>query len=244
VNVSNDTITVTHTTENFVGSVVGTPLYYNVTTSTGYFATNPRGVVFLKELVSSNTSTSTFKVSATPDGTVIDLEASMSGTFQLANSARTFAGNNVNPTTESSITVVRDEAKVFDGANDGSSGGSTGRVATQSSYSGTSISAVADDGTLDWYVGAMVRYTTTGSAASGLTADATYFVDTVFQSGTTTTYVFTLRALPETTSPVITVSGGSGTQKFTKIGVSIDRDIFHVRNHGLLEKDMVLYAHP
>jgi hypothetical protein len=39
VNATADTITVTHGTENFFGRTLGTPLYYNVTTGSGYFAT-------------------------------------------------------------------------------------------------------------------------------------------------------------------------------------------------------------
>jgi hypothetical protein len=243
VNVSNDTITVTHTTENFVGSAVGTPLYYNVTTSSGYFADNPRGVVFIKELVSTNSSTSTFTVSATPDGSVIDLTASMSGTFQLANQARAFAGNNDNELTQTTLTLINDTAQTFDGANE------TGNIATVGSYSAGNVNIVPNSGLADlgWYPGTMVQYKTTGSAASGLTANETYFIDSVFQQGVSTTYTMTLRTQPTgfAGSALLTsISGGTGTQTFTKIGVSLTKDFIHIQNHGLTEFDMLKYAYP
>jgi hypothetical protein len=249
-NVTNDTITVTHTTENFVGQPVGTPLYYDVATSSGYFFTNPRGVVFLKELVSSSSSTSTFKASATPDGDVIDITASMSGTFQLANQARTFAGNNVDSATEQTITIIKDTAVVFNGANDTSFTTSAGvtqnGVCTVTSYSGSlvNVSVTADAG-LAYYTGSMVRYSTTGSAASGLTNNTTYFIDTFLPGGSANTFSFTLKNLPGTTGTVISsISGGSGTQTFTAIGVSTDKDVFHVKDANYAVGDMLRYSYP
>ena len=82
VDSATDTISVSHSTENFQGKAIGTPLYYNVTTSSNYFATNPRGVVFLKTNATLGTISSTFQVSALPDGDAIDITASMTGTFQ------------------------------------------------------------------------------------------------------------------------------------------------------------------
>jgi hypothetical protein len=246
VNVTNDTITVTHTTENFVGRLVGTPLYYNVTTSAGYFADNPRGVVFLKELVSSSTTTSTFTVSAVPDGEVIDLTASMSGTFQLANQARTFAGNNTNPATETTITVINDEAKNVDAVTSTSVAGADGTVCTVTSYSAGLITTTVDAAgvILDFYTGAMVVYTTTGAAATGLTNNRTYFIDSFNRSGTSDTYIFTLKELPNSPSAITSISGGTGTQKFTRIGISPDKDVFHVRNNGYVAGDMLRYTFP
>jgi hypothetical protein len=90
----------------------------------------------------------------------------------------------------------------------------------------------------------MVLYTTTGSAASGLTNNTTYFIDTFFQQGATSTYSFTLRTLPSPAGAAVTPSGGTGTQKFTAIGVSIDRDIFHVKDHGFTVGDMLRYDPP
>jgi hypothetical protein len=241
VNVTNDTITVTHTTENFVGRPVGTPLYYNVTTSTGYFATNPRGVVFLKELVSSSTTTSTFKVSAVPDGDIIDLTASMSGTFQLANQARTFAGNNVDATSQVSFTVAQGAKVSFEANNSGELHGN--RLSTVASYSGSLINVTTTAGAgLGYYTGAMVFYSTTGSAASGLTNNTTYFIDTFFPTGTDT-YSFTIKPLP-TSSAVTSISGGSGTQTFTRIGLSFDKEVVHVRNSSFAVGDLIEYSYP
>ena len=242
-NVTNDTITVTHGTENFVGQPVGAPLYYDVSTSSGYFFTNPRGVVFLKELVSSSSSTSTFKVSATPDGDVIDITASMSGTFQLANQARTFAGNNLNPLTQTTLTVLQDTAIVFDGGNQGYAGAETNGLCNVEGYSGTILVSTTAGAGLDYYVGAMVRYNTTGSAASGLTNNTTYFINSIVANATPNLYNITIKALPDSAS-ALAPTGGSGTQTFTKIGVSVDKDIVHVKDANFAVKDMIEYSFP
>ena len=251
VNTTADTITVTHGTETFASRTLGTPLYYNLTVpaSSGYFFDNPRGVVFLKTTTALNSPAgqSTFQVSATPDGATIDIVSNMSGTFQLANQARTFSGNNVNPATEVSITIVNDAAKSFDGANDGSTNGLLSNIVTVASYSGGGlVNATTDSGTanLDFYTGRMVRYTTTGAAATGLTNNTTYFIDTFFQQGATNTYSFTLRTLPSPAGAAVTPSGGTGTQKFTGIGISVDRDIFNVKDHGYVVGDMLRYDPP
>jgi hypothetical protein len=243
---ANDTITVTHTTENFVGRPVGTPLYHNVTTASGYFADNPRGIVFLKTVDSLASGSSTFQVSTTPDGDPIDIQASMTGTFQLANQARLFAGNNLDPDTQTLVPIVNDAAKTFDGDN---SGGSTPTTVTSTvtSYSGSLVNVTGDAGTavLNYYTGAMLKYTTTGSAASGLTNNATYFVDTFLQSGSTNNFSFTLKNLPGAAGTTIsTISGGTGTQKFQLIGISPDRDIVHITNHGYAAGDMLRYDYP
>jgi hypothetical protein len=240
VNAAADTISVTHTTENFQGKPIGTPLYYNVTTSSNYFADNPRGVVYLKTNNTLGTLSSTFQVSAVPDGTAIDITASMTGTFQLANQARTFAGNNVDLTTEQTLAVVNDAPKEFNGANAG------GKFGTCTSFPGTStvnVSSGSGLADLTWYEGAMVFYTTTGTAAAGLSNNTTYFVTNFFQQGTSTTYSFSLKPLP--TSPaIVTISGGTGTHTFTQIGVSVDRDVFHVFNNGYVVNDMLRYDYP
>jgi hypothetical protein len=245
-NVSADTITVTHGLETFAGRPVGTPLYYNLTVpaSSGYFFDNPRGVVFLKttNALNSPAGQSTFQVSATPDGTVIDIVSSMSGTFQLANQARAFAGNNLNPDSQVEITIVNETPKVLDAANDGA--GITGnRVATLVNYSGSLINTTADSGSLDWYQGTMVQYTA-DSAASGLTLNATYWVDTFISTGGAN-YSFTLRTAPGAgAGSVVSASGGTGTQKFTKIGVSLTADVFHIKNNNFVIKDLVKYEYP
>jgi hypothetical protein len=239
-NASADTITVTHTTENFQGKPIGTPLYYNITTGTGYFFDNPRGVVFLKTVGTLGTLTSTFQVSAVPDGDAIDIVASMTGTIQLANQARTFPGNNINVTTETAVAIVNDAVKVFDGTNTGdgvgtvTSGGISGQNVTVSSASALQNL---------WYTGTMVFYSTDGSPATGLTNNTTYFVNTFFQQGVSNLYTFDLKDLPS--GAVKTgLSGGTGTQTFTKIGVSLDRDVFHIKNHGYAANDMLRYDYP
>jgi len=235
VNVNAETITVAHGTENFSGKTLGTPLYYDVQTSSGYFATNPRGVVYLKTIDTLGTSTSTFQVSAVPDGTPINLESSMTGTFQLANQARVFAGNNINPVTQTTITIVNDEAQAFDGSN------SEGATGTVTNYSAGNVS-LSSTVTLPWYSGSMLLYTTTGSAASGLSNNVTYWIDSIFNLGNNN-YVMTLKATP-TGSVITSISGGTGTQTFKSIGISLDKDIFHLKNNGFTQYDMLRYAAP
>ena len=254
VNTTNDTIIVNHGTETFAGRPLGTPLYYNLTVpaSSGYFLDNPRGVVFLKTIDALNTPVgqSTFQVSATPDGEAIDIVSSMSGTFQLANQARTFAGNNVNPINQVDITVVNGEQKIFDGANDRTTFGGvalTNKSGTITAASGGLLSFTPDSGVanLDFYPGSMVLYTTTGSAYTGLVAtNTTFWVEDVFLASGTS-YRITLRTGPGSTGSVITsITGGSGTHKLSAIGVSVDKDIMHVQNHGFAVGDMVRYTYP
>jgi len=239
VSTAADTITVTHTTENFVGLPTGTPLYYDVVTSAGYFNTNPRGVVFLKTLTSSTTGASTFTVSTVPDGTVIDLTAAMTGTFQRANQARTFAGNNISTTTQTALTLVSDSPQVIDAAND------LGITATVQSYSGSLITVTSDSGlpNLGWFPNAMLQYTTTGSAASGLTNGASYWIDTVNQSGSTNNFLITIKSSP-TGSALTSISGGSGTQRFRRIGIDLATDTFCINSHGYIIGDMIKYDYP
>ena len=245
VDTVNDTITVTHGAETFASKPLGTPLYYNlsVAASSGYFLTNPRGVVFLKTTTALNNpaGTSIFQVSATPDGDAIDIVSSMSGTFQLANQARTFAGNNVDPANEVTFTVVENAVNVFDGAN------TLGSTSTVSLFSGTTVQMQNDAGSgvnTGLYVGAMVFYNTTGSAASGLTNNTTYFVRSLTNIGGLQGLVqITIGALPDSTT-AITISGGSGTQTFKKIGVSIDKDIFHVPGNDYITGSMLRYRYP
>ena len=246
VNTANDTIIVTHGAETFANKPIGTPLYYSLSAaaSSGYFFTNPRGVVFLKTVNSLNVSgVSTFQVSEVPNGDPIDIVSSMTGTFQLANQARTFAGNNDNSNTQITLPLVSDAAKVFDGAND------LGNIATQSSYSGSNVVLSPNSGVADlgWYPGTMLLYSTTGSAASGLTNGETYFVDSIFQQGVSVNYTMTLRNLPTGVAGsalISSISGGTGVQTFKKIGVSTTKEYFHIQNHGYTEFDMLKYNFP
>jgi hypothetical protein len=243
VSTINNTITVAHSTENFAGQVLGTPLYYAVTSGGGYFSTNPRGVVFLKSIGTLGTSTSTFQVSATPDGDVIPITAALAGTFQLANQARTFAGNNLNSLTQSTLTVLRESSIEFDGGNRGYAGLETNGLCTVEGYAGTILVSTTAGAGLDYYVGAMVRYNTTGSAASGLTNNRTYFIASFTTTATPNQYRITIKELP-TDASALAPTGGSGDQTFTKIGVSTDKDIVHIRDSSYAVKDMLEYTFP
>ncbi len=248
VDVVADTITVTHGTETFAGQPLGTPLYYSLTipASSGYFSTNPRGVVFLKTTNSLNipAGKSTFQVSETPDGDAIDIVSTMAGTFQLANQARTFAGNNVNPLTQTNLTIQKETAIEFDGGNQGYAGAIvTNGVCSVEGYAGTILVSTTAAAGLDYYVGAMVVYNTTGSAASGLTNNETYFISSFTNATAPDQYRITLKALP-TDASNLAPTGGSGTQTFTKIGVSITKDIVHVKNSNFAVKDLIQYSFP
>jgi hypothetical protein len=241
VSTTANTITVSHGTENFSGLKVGTPLYYDVVSGSGYFAQNPRGVVFLKTTDGLSTSFSTFKVSVLPDGDEILIEASISGTFQVSDLSRTFAGNNINVNTQNSLEVFEEAPTIFDGANN------LGSISTVSIYSGTTIQMENNAGSSQdtgLYPGAMVQYSTTGSAASGLVNNETYFIRSISTIGGLAGLVnITIGALPDSTS-AITVSGGTGTQTFKKIGVSVTKDIWHVPGNTYGLGDMVRYTYP
>ena len=234
-NLVDGTITVAHGTENFSGLQIGAPLYYDVVAGGGYFSLNPRGIVFIKTTDGLGISSSTFKVSALPDDEPIAIPTTMTGTFQLANQARTFAGNNINPVDEVTVDIIKDTPLDFDGAN---TAGSSGNV---TSYSGSLVNVTQEgDIAMEWYFGTMVYYTTTGTAASGLTNNTTYFIDSFFSTGGTN-YAFTLKALPTGTT-ITSISGGTGTQNFKQIGVSSDKNIFHLKDNGFEKNDMLEYT--
>ena len=246
ISTTNNTITVAHSTENFSGQVLGTPLYYAVTNGAGYFATNPRGVIFLKTTTGLGTSSSTFQVSATPDGAVIPITATLAGTFQLANQARTFAGNNVNPVTQTELTIQKETPFVFDGGNQGfDTGNQTNGVCTVEGYSASILVSVTAGAGLDYYVGAMVRYDASGgSAPAALTSGNTYFIASFTTTVTPNQYRITIKDLPTDATALAPTGGTATTQTFTKIGVSTSKDIIHVRNANFAEKDMVQYTFP
>ena len=240
VNTIGNTITVAHSTENFSALNLGAPLYYDVSTSAGYFNTKPRGVVFLKTVDALGSASSTFQVSEVPNGDAISIEASMSGTFQISNQSRLFAGNNVDPASQILLDVTRTDAIAFEGANDGAVLGNG--LSTVTSFSGSLVNVSTTEGAgLEYYSGAMVFYTG-ASAASGLVNNTTYFIDSFFSTGTDT-YAFTLKPTP-TGATITSISGGIGPHTFTRIGVSIDRDIFHFRDANFAEKDMIEYEFP
>ena len=244
-NSTNKTVTVNHTSENFVGLPIGAPLYYNVSAASGYFNTYPRGVVYLANNSNNNSlasGTSTFSVSTVPGGAAIDIPVFPNGTFQKASDAALFAGNNNQISGQYTLNVFENAGAVVDGSN------TTGSLSTVNTYSSTIIQLNNDAGTPvspELYVGAMVFYTTTGSAASGLTANTTYFVTYYNEpAGSSVPGFFQIKVATAPGGTDITVSGGSGTQKFRKIGVSVDRDIIHSVNHGFISGDMVRYSYP
>ena len=245
-NISTDTVTVTHTAESFLGKQIGTPLYYNVAAaSPSYFATNPRGVVFLKSTNLLGASSSEFQVSATPGGTAIDLTVTLTGTFQLADQARLFAGNNVDTTNQTSLPVVLNAAAVFDGANNL---GSTSTV--NSAANGSAIIQMTNNAgsTVDTglYVNAMVRYSTTGTAITNLTNNTTYWVTSVFlpAGGAAAGLIQIQISATPGGSTIVMGSGYTGTHTFQKIGVSVDKDYLHIPSHNLAVGDMVKYTYP
>jgi hypothetical protein len=243
---ANKTITVLHSSEGFAGKKIGTPIYHNVLAASGYFNTYPRGIVFLADntynSLGTASATSTFSVSATPGGTPLDIPSYPNGTFQLANNSYWFAGNNLDTTDPLTVALTTDSPKLIDGAN------ATGSIGTVNTYSGTIIQINNDAGSTispDLYIGAMVFYTTTGTAASGLTNNTTYWVTYYNEpAGASVPGFFQIKVSATVGGADISISGGTGTQKFRKIGVSLDKDIFHIRNHGFVAKDMVQYTYP
>jgi hypothetical protein len=253
-NPTTNQITVAHTTENFVGLSIGSPLYHNITTAGGYFASNPRGVVFLKSLDTSNVNGSIFTVSEVPNGSVIPVPNALTGTFQKANEARLFAGNNINSATEISINLVEEAEKTFNGTNTG------GQFLNNCSFSGSNVTGASGSGVadLDLYQGLMVKYETTGTpptinaggdasnggSTTSLVNGRTYFIESSFQVGSSINYVTTLKEFPTSASNINFTSTGSGTHTFTVIGIATDKDIIHLKNHGYVIGDMLRYTYP
>ena len=238
-NILNKTISVAHSTENFSALKIGAPLYYDVV-GPGYFATRPRGVVFLKTTTGVGSGASTFQVSAIPNGDPINIDGEISGTFQIANQARVFAGNNSNSDTQVVLDLNSGSPIEFEGANDASL--FENGIATVTSFSGSLINVSVTAGVgLDYYTGAMVTYTAS-SAASGLTVGQQYFIDSFFSTGTDT-FAFTLKPTPDGIA-ISSISGGIGPHVFTRAGVSVLRDIWHFRDSNFALRDMLEYLHP
>jgi hypothetical protein len=252
---ANKTITVLHSSETFVGKVIGTPLYHNVIASSGYFQTYPRGIVYLADNTFNvlGASTSTFSVSSIPGGTPIDIPSYPNGTFQLASNASLFAGNNLDLVNQITLAPTIASAREFDGTN------TAGSLSTVNTYSGTIIQLNNDAGTTissGHYISSMVQYTNaggtpptisiSGASAGSLVNNATYFVTYYNEPAGASVpgfYQIKISATPGSGEITMT-SNGSGTQKFRKIGVSVDRDIFHVPLHNLTVGDMVRYVYP
>jgi hypothetical protein len=231
VNTSEDSVTVAHTSENFNGLSVGSALSYDLTSASGYFQQNPRGVVFLKTNNTLGTSNSTFQVSQVPDGDAIDITSNMSGIFQIADLAASFAGNNESTENQTNVSFTRGTAYEFDGDN------SASNSFTVSSISG--LGNITLSAATDWLEGQMVFYSTTGVAATGLTNNTTYWVTATNPSTT----IINVSDEPGGTT-ITSASGGTGAQTFASVSVSLDRNILAVPGHDFEESDMVLYNYP
>ena len=346
VDINENTITVSLVSgEDWSGLKLGDPLYYSVTVASGFFNQNPRGVVFINDVsgVDQANQTATFQVSALPDGDPINITSNITGFFQIADQARTFAGNNIDGDTQIDIEIDVGQELFFDGNNDGfidegqtvfnvTNDGSgayvingdsnpnltlergvtytfnidasghpfwiqtvpapydpnniyntgvtnngtdngvitfqvasnapddlyyvcqfhsamTGSIsvvdgetteATVIGYAGSTITVGSSTQSLDFYEGAMLRYNTTDAAPNELTDGATYFVNSFSASQTPGLFTMTIAELPEGNAINFT-STGSGTQTFNRIGVSVDKDIVHIRDAGFQEDEMVEY---
>jgi hypothetical protein len=243
-NISSNTVTVTHGSESFLAKPVGTPLYYNVSAASGHFSTTPRGIVYLASNDLLGASSSEFKVSLTPGGTELDLTVTVTGTFQLANNAVLFAGNNTDSVGQTILPLSESAPGVFDGANN------LGTTSTVNSFSnGSSIFQMqnnAGSGTATGLsVGSMIKYSTTGTAAGGLTNNTTYWITyiNIVVSVAPGLVQIKVAATPGGSDIVIS-SQGSGTHSIQQIGVSTDKDIFYIPLHGLTQGDLVKYAYP
>jgi len=246
----NGTITVIITSgdeENWSALQYGDPLYYSVDIGSGYFQANPRGVVFIKSVAGIDTvnNAATFQISQVPDGDFLPVLANMTGYFQIADQAKTFAGNNVNELNQTTVNLERGPEFFFDGGNQGYDGEQLDppdNTSTVIGYTGTNISLFTSQGNLGYYVGAMLFYESTGDAATGLTNNTTYFVTAFSEGASSGLYNMSVAEFPGGND--ISISGGTGTQTFSKIGVSIDKDIVHVRDSNFAEDDMLEYNYP
>ena len=235
VDTTADTITVLHGSENFQGRPLGTPLQYNFNSVDGYFAVNPRGVVYLKTINQLGTVSSTFQVSVVPDGDPIDLTGNITGTIQLADLSTTFAGNNLDTVNQITVNLFADPQIEFDGDN------SESQTFTVSSFAGAS-GIITFTAPTNWVQGQMILYSTTGVAASNLINNTTYWVSAV----NVTTNQINISDNPGNIgiSNVLNISGGTGTHTFRSISVSTDKDIISIPGHNFQEADMVRYRYP
>ena len=227
----------------------GDPLYYSVTAGGGFFQQNPRGVVFIGNVdqVDATNNTATFQVSQLPEGSAIPILANMQGIFQIADQARTFAGNNVNEQTQIELQLEAGQAFLFDGGNQGYDGDPedpVSNVGTVTGFSGANITLFTSEGFLDYYVGAMLKFTTDGTPPAGLVNNGTYFVTSFTPGVAAGTFTMTVAEFPNDQN--ISPTGGSGgpNERFSKIGVSVDKDIVHIKDSFFDLKDMLEYSFP
>ena len=231
VSTESDEITVSHVSENFLGRPIGTPLQYEIVSPDGYFLTNPRGVVYIKTIGQLGASVSTFQVSAVPNGPAINILNNITGSMQLANLAPTFAGSNLDTINQSITTTFKNTAYEFDADN------GSGATFTVSSITG--LGNITFTANTNWAIGQMVLYSTTGGAATGLTNNTTYWVSALNAQ----TNLINISDSPGGIT-LTSISGGSGTQTFKAISVSLDRDVIAIPGHDFQEADLVKYAYP
>ena len=245
VNTTSDTFTVTHGAENFVGAKIGMPIYYSIVASSGFFFTNPRGIVYLASNNSLGTNSSEFTVSQVPGGTAIDLTTAMTGSFRKATLATTFAGNNTDLQNELTLPVTEGNNLVFDGSN------TLGSVSTVNSTStGSAIIQMQNQAgsgvSTGLVVGSMVLVSSTNTVPAGLTNNTTYWVSSFNLVVDIAPGLVQIKLAASPGGADIILSNGSYSGTFTVrgIGVSIDRDVFYITNHGLVTGDMVRYIYP
>ena len=230
---------------------VGSPLYYSVQAGSGYFQANPRGIVFIKNVDQINVvnGTATFQLSQFPNGAALAVLANMTGFFRIADQARTFPGNNVDVENQIELSLFRENSFVFDGGNQGYDGELSDPPNNSSEvfgYSGSNISIFSSEGILDYYPGAMLKYTTNGTPPGGLQNNTTYFVKTFAPGpgGGAGLYVITLCNYPGEDAIIVDGAQASGSQIFNKIGVSTDKNIIHVKNSSFVTGDLIEYIPP
>jgi hypothetical protein len=251
-NATDRTFTVTFpqgATEEWLNIKEGDPLYHSINAGSGYFQSSPRGVVFIKavDLVDATQGTATFQVSSIPGGTPLPLIANITGTFKVANQAVTFPGNNVDASTQIALDVIIEDSFIFDGGNQGYDGEPAeppNNDATVLGWSGTNISLFTSEGDLDYYEGAMLLYTTDGTPPTGLTNNTTYFVTSFAPGVSAGLYDMSIAEYPGEAAITTNGSTATGSQSFSKIGVSPDKDILHVKDAGFIVGDMVEYIPP
>ena len=230
VNITTNKITVTHATENFLNLTIGEPLQYFASAPDGYFAENPNGIVYLDSVDELGEQTSTFTVSATPNGETLDIQTNFSGTFQRADLVARVPGDNLDPGTQFNFLLENGAPFSFDGDN------SEGQTYTVQNASG--LGNIQFTANTNWTSGQMVLYVAGATPITGLTTNTTYFVNATNAQ----TNLINISDTPNGDT-ITAISGGAGST-FRAISVSVDRDVIAVPGHNFQEADMVLYSYP
>jgi len=246
---ANGTITVSFPDEDWSSLKIGDPIYHSVNAASGYFQNNPRGVVFIKSINNIDTvsKTITFEVSRIPDGTRENISNGMGGFFQIADQARTFPGNNVDPESQIDVLLFEDQPFIFDGGNQGYDGDPEdppNNTSTATSFNNETITVFTAQGILDYYPGAMLRYNTTGNPAIGLQNNTTYFVTSSEPGITAGFFNISIAEFPDSNNIETLPPSGTQTHTFSKIGISLDKNIVHIRDSAFVRGDMLEYTAP